>query len=127
MDNSGLKVNLFDFPLEVQYVRLVPIICHRGCTLRFELLGCEVNGEYGVAGALLQMGFPAHFLLSQVELGRTAARPGDLGSHSRCTPEAPPGPRGTCLHVCGLPTLGIWGGGRKKRHSLQLPKYFLLF
>ncbi|XP_044773857.1 lactadherin isoform X2 [Neomonachus schauinslandi] len=44
MDNSGLKVNLFDFPLEVQYVRLVPIICHRGCTLRFELLGCELNG-----------------------------------------------------------------------------------
>uniref|UniRef100_A0A452TJX6 Milk fat globule EGF and factor V/VIII domain containing n=1 Tax=Ursus maritimus TaxID=29073 RepID=A0A452TJX6_URSMA len=44
MDNSGLKVNLFDFPLEVQYVRLVPIVCHRGCTLRFELLGCELNG-----------------------------------------------------------------------------------
>ncbi|XP_038517245.1 lactadherin isoform X2 [Canis lupus baileyi] len=44
MDNNGLKVNLFDFPLEVQYVRLVPIICHRGCTLRFELLGCELNG-----------------------------------------------------------------------------------
>lgn len=45
MDNNGLKVNLFDFPLEVQYVRLVPIICHRGCTLRFELLGCELNDE----------------------------------------------------------------------------------
>ncbi|CAD7676127.1 unnamed protein product [Nyctereutes procyonoides] len=44
MDNNSLKVNLFDFPLEVQYVRLVPIICHRGCTLRFELLGCELNG-----------------------------------------------------------------------------------
>lgn len=25
-------------------MRLVPIICHRGCTLRFELLGCELNG-----------------------------------------------------------------------------------
>ncbi|XP_057580306.1 lactadherin isoform X1 [Hippopotamus amphibius kiboko] len=44
VDNSGLKVNLFEIPLEVQYVRLVPIICHRGCTLRFELLGCELNG-----------------------------------------------------------------------------------
>ncbi|XP_077630424.1 lactadherin isoform X2 [Crocuta crocuta] len=44
MDNSRLKVNLFDFPLEVQYVRLVPVVCHRGCTLRFELLGCELNG-----------------------------------------------------------------------------------
>ncbi|XP_032477372.1 lactadherin isoform X1 [Phocoena sinus] len=44
VDNSGLKVNLFETPLEVQYVRLVPMICHRGCTLRFELLGCELNG-----------------------------------------------------------------------------------
>uniref|UniRef100_A0A673TPH3 Milk fat globule-EGF factor 8 protein n=1 Tax=Suricata suricatta TaxID=37032 RepID=A0A673TPH3_SURSU len=44
IDNSGLKVNLFDIPLEVQYVRLVPVTCHRGCTLRFELLGCELNG-----------------------------------------------------------------------------------
>lgn len=45
LDNSGLKVNLFDLPLEVQYVRLVPTLCHRSCTLRFELLGCELNGE----------------------------------------------------------------------------------
>uniref|UniRef100_A0A9L0IT38 Milk fat globule EGF and factor V/VIII domain containing n=1 Tax=Equus asinus TaxID=9793 RepID=A0A9L0IT38_EQUAS len=44
VDNSGLKVNMFDVPLEVQYVRLVPVACHHGCTLRFELLGCEVNG-----------------------------------------------------------------------------------
>uniref|UniRef100_Q95114-2 Isoform Short of Lactadherin n=1 Tax=Bos taurus TaxID=9913 RepID=Q95114-2 len=44
VNNSGLKINLFDTPLETQYVRLVPIICHRGCTLRFELLGCELNG-----------------------------------------------------------------------------------
>lgn len=44
LDNSGLKVNLFDLPLEVQYVRLVPTLCHRSCTLRFELLGCELNG-----------------------------------------------------------------------------------
>ncbi|XP_066095367.1 lactadherin isoform X1 [Saccopteryx bilineata] len=43
-NNNGLKINMFDFPLEVQYVRLVPILCHRGCTLRFELLGCELNG-----------------------------------------------------------------------------------
>lgn len=26
VDNSGLKVNLFETPLEVQYVRLVPMI-----------------------------------------------------------------------------------------------------
>ncbi|XP_016007106.1 lactadherin isoform X2 [Rousettus aegyptiacus] len=44
LDNNGLKTNLFDVPLEVQYVRLVPTICHRSCTLRFELLGCELSG-----------------------------------------------------------------------------------
>ncbi|XP_045427970.1 lactadherin isoform X4 [Pipistrellus kuhlii] len=44
VDNSGLKVNMFDGPLELQYVRLMPVDCHRGCTLRLELLGCEVNG-----------------------------------------------------------------------------------
>lgn len=44
-DNNGEKTNMFDFPLEVQYVRLVPVTWHRGCTLRFELLGCELNGE----------------------------------------------------------------------------------
>ncbi|KAM9183218.1 lactadherin isoform 1-T1 [Dugong dugon] len=43
VDNNGLKTNLFDSPLEAQYVRLVPVICHRGCTVRFELLGCELN------------------------------------------------------------------------------------
>ncbi|XP_062946491.1 lactadherin [Cynocephalus volans] len=44
VDNNGLKINLFNTPLEVQYLRLFPVVCHRGCTLRFELLGCEVNG-----------------------------------------------------------------------------------
>ncbi|XP_070256401.1 lactadherin isoform X2 [Myotis yumanensis] len=44
VDNSGLKVNMFDVPQELQYVRLMPVGCHRGCTLRFELLGCELNG-----------------------------------------------------------------------------------
>ncbi|XP_054569309.1 lactadherin isoform X3 [Eptesicus fuscus] len=43
VDNSGLKVNMFDVPQELQYVRLMPVGCHRGCTLRFELLGCELN------------------------------------------------------------------------------------
>lgn len=35
LDNNGLKTNMFDFSLEIQYVRLVPIICHPGspCTL----------------------------------------------------------------------------------------------
>ncbi|XP_008851060.1 lactadherin isoform X1 [Nannospalax galili] len=43
LDNNGLKVNMFSPPLETQYVRLYPVLCHRGCTLRFELVGCELN------------------------------------------------------------------------------------
>ncbi|XP_059109118.1 lactadherin isoform X2 [Peromyscus eremicus] len=44
LDNSGLKVNMFSPALEAQYIRLYPISCYRGCTLRFELLGCELHG-----------------------------------------------------------------------------------
>ncbi|KAM5292288.1 lactadherin [Ctenodactylus gundi] len=44
VDNSGLKINMFSAPLETQYMRLYPVTCRWGCTLRFELLGCELNG-----------------------------------------------------------------------------------
>ncbi|XP_036041296.1 lactadherin isoform X2 [Onychomys torridus] len=44
LDNSGLKVNMFSPALEAQYIRLYPVSCYRGCTLRFELLGCELHG-----------------------------------------------------------------------------------
>lgn len=47
---------MFGFPLEVQYVRLVPLLCHRGCTLRFELLGCELNGECWGLWSILEGG-----------------------------------------------------------------------
>lgn len=43
-DNNSLKINMFNPTLETQYLRLYPVSCHRGCTLRFELLGCELHG-----------------------------------------------------------------------------------
>lgn len=43
-DNNSLKINMFNPTLEAQYIRLYPVSCHRGCTLRFELLGCELHG-----------------------------------------------------------------------------------
>lgn len=50
MDNDGLKVNMFSPALEAQYIRLYPVSWYRACTLRFELLGCELHGEcWGVA------------------------------------------------------------------------------
>lgn len=36
---------MFNPTLEAQYIRLYPVSYHRGCTLRFELLGCELHGE----------------------------------------------------------------------------------
>ncbi|XP_042554479.1 lactadherin isoform X2 [Dipodomys spectabilis] len=50
MDNDSLKINMFKTPLETQFVRLFPVACRRGCTLRFELLGCELNA--GCSGPL---------------------------------------------------------------------------
>ncbi|XP_052016304.1 lactadherin isoform X2 [Apodemus sylvaticus] len=44
LDNNSLKVNMFTPTLEAQYIRLYPVSCYRGCTLRFELLGCELHG-----------------------------------------------------------------------------------
>lgn len=44
MDNDGSKTNLFDPPIVAQYLRLIPVVCRKACTLRMELVGCELNG-----------------------------------------------------------------------------------
>lgn len=44
VDNDGTKTHLFDPPIIAQYVRLLPLVCRRACTLRMELVGCELNG-----------------------------------------------------------------------------------
>uniref|UniRef100_A0A3B4XF75 Lactadherin-like n=1 Tax=Seriola lalandi dorsalis TaxID=1841481 RepID=A0A3B4XF75_SERLL len=36
--------NLFDPPIIAQYIRIVPVVCRKACTLRMELVGCELNG-----------------------------------------------------------------------------------
>uniref|UniRef100_A0A8C6LV02 Milk fat globule EGF and factor V/VIII domain containing n=1 Tax=Nothobranchius furzeri TaxID=105023 RepID=A0A8C6LV02_NOTFU len=43
-DNDGTKTNMFDPPIVAQYIRIVPVVCRRACTLRMELVGCELNG-----------------------------------------------------------------------------------
>lgn len=45
-DNDSTKTNLFDPPIVAQYIRIIPVICRRACTLRMELVGCELNGKY---------------------------------------------------------------------------------
>ncbi|XP_068169572.1 lactadherin-like isoform X2 [Antennarius striatus] len=43
-DNDSTKTNLFDPPVVARYIRIIPVICRRACTLRMELIGCELNG-----------------------------------------------------------------------------------
>ncbi|XP_061451271.1 lactadherin isoform X2 [Rhineura floridana] len=43
-DNDGTVTNLLNPPVTAQYIRIYPVICRRACTLRFELIGCEMNG-----------------------------------------------------------------------------------
>uniref|UniRef100_A0A4W4H1J0 Milk fat globule-EGF factor 8 protein b n=1 Tax=Electrophorus electricus TaxID=8005 RepID=A0A4W4H1J0_ELEEL len=43
MDNDGTKTNIFDPPIIAQYIRILPVVCHSACTLRMELVGCELN------------------------------------------------------------------------------------
>lgn len=45
-DNDGTKTNMFDPPLVAQFLRIVPVVCRRACTLRMELVGCDLNGKH---------------------------------------------------------------------------------
>ncbi|XP_029992843.1 lactadherin-like isoform X1 [Sphaeramia orbicularis] len=44
VDNDGSKTNLFDPPIIAQFIRIIPVVCRKACTLRLELVGCELNG-----------------------------------------------------------------------------------
>lgn len=45
-DNDSTKTNLFDPPIVAQYIRIIPVVCRKACTLRMELVGCELNGKH---------------------------------------------------------------------------------
>uniref|UniRef100_A0A3P9N9A7 EGF like repeats and discoidin domains 3 n=3 Tax=Poecilia reticulata TaxID=8081 RepID=A0A3P9N9A7_POERE len=44
VDNNAPSANSFTPPIEAQFVRVYPQVCRRHCTLRMELLGCELTG-----------------------------------------------------------------------------------
>lgn len=44
VDNYSEMTNMFNPPVIAQYFRIYPLVCHRACTMRFELIGCEMNG-----------------------------------------------------------------------------------
>uniref|UniRef100_A0A667YB57 EGF like repeats and discoidin domains 3 n=1 Tax=Myripristis murdjan TaxID=586833 RepID=A0A667YB57_9TELE len=43
-ENSAPMANAFSPPIEAQYIRLYPQACRGHCTLRMELMGCELTG-----------------------------------------------------------------------------------
>lgn len=49
VDNNTPYANSFTPPIKAQYVRLYPQVCRRHCTLRMELLGCELTGGTSTA------------------------------------------------------------------------------
>lgn len=44
-DNDSTKTNLFEPSIVAQYIRIIPVVCRKACTLRMELVGCELNGK----------------------------------------------------------------------------------
>ncbi|XP_061678448.1 milk fat globule EGF and factor V/VIII domain containing b isoform X2 [Syngnathoides biaculeatus] len=44
VDNDSTKTNVFDPPIIAQHIRIIPVVCRKACTLRLELVGCELNG-----------------------------------------------------------------------------------
>lgn len=44
-DNDSTKTNLFEPPIVAQYIRIIPVVCRKACTLRLELVGCELNSN----------------------------------------------------------------------------------
>ncbi|XP_036245730.1 lactadherin isoform X2 [Molothrus aeneus] len=44
VDYGTMRTNMFNPPITAQFIRIYPVTCRRACTLRFELIGCEMNG-----------------------------------------------------------------------------------
>ncbi|XP_075621145.1 lactadherin isoform X4 [Balearica regulorum gibbericeps] len=44
VDYGTMQTNMFNPPIAAQFIRIYPVMCRRACTLRFELIGCEMNG-----------------------------------------------------------------------------------
>uniref|UniRef100_A0A4W3I7T8 Milk fat globule EGF and factor V/VIII domain containing a n=1 Tax=Callorhinchus milii TaxID=7868 RepID=A0A4W3I7T8_CALMI len=61
-DNNHQKKNLFDPPILAQYIRLLPVICQQACTLRMELLGCELNVDLNVTGCSETLGMKSRMI-----------------------------------------------------------------
>ncbi|XP_056107050.1 milk fat globule EGF and factor V/VIII domain containing b isoform X1 [Rhinichthys klamathensis goyatoka] len=62
IDNDGTKTNLFDPPIIAQYIRIVPVVCRKACTLRVELVGCELNVYLNTTGCSEPLGIKSRLI-----------------------------------------------------------------
>nr|XP_056722078.1 lactadherin [Euleptes europaea] len=60
--NDVSVTNLFNPPITAQYFRVYPVVCRRACTLRFELMGCEMNVYFNTAGCSEPLGMKSHLI-----------------------------------------------------------------
>uniref|UniRef100_A0A3P9MR60 Milk fat globule-EGF factor 8 protein b n=1 Tax=Oryzias latipes TaxID=8090 RepID=A0A3P9MR60_ORYLA len=65
VDNDSTKTNLFDPPIIAQYIRIVPVVCRKACTLRMELVGCELNVYSNTSGCSEPMGMKSRLVLDR--------------------------------------------------------------
>ncbi|XP_042332197.1 lactadherin isoform X1 [Sceloporus undulatus] len=65
VDNDGTVTNMFNPPITAQYIRLYPVVCRRACTVRFELVGCEMNVYFNMAGCSEPLGMKSHLISDQ--------------------------------------------------------------
>ncbi|XP_076143239.1 lactadherin-like [Alosa pseudoharengus] len=72
VDNDGTKTNMFDPPIVAQYIRVVPVVCRKACTLRMELIGCELNVYSNTAGCSNALGMKSR-LISDEKLSASSA------------------------------------------------------
>ncbi|CAG5859075.1 unnamed protein product [Menidia menidia] len=72
IDNDSTKTNIFEPPIVAQYVRIIPVVCRRACTLRMELVGCELNVYSNTAGCSEPLGMKSR-LVSDDQLSASSA------------------------------------------------------
>ncbi|XP_037110762.1 milk fat globule EGF and factor V/VIII domain containing b isoform X2 [Syngnathus acus] len=74
VDNDGTKTNVFDPPIISQYIRIIPVVCRKACTLRLELVGCELNVYSNASGCSEPMGMKSRLVSDQQITASSAFR-----------------------------------------------------
>ncbi|KAJ7994798.1 hypothetical protein DPEC_G00253200 [Dallia pectoralis] len=77
-DNDGTKSNMFDPPILAQFFRVIPLVCHKACTLRMELIGCELNVYSNTTGCSEPMGMKSRLISDKQLTASSTFRTWDL-------------------------------------------------